>query len=542
MAAELLWPLGWAVCAAAVCTILARIARLPSIVAYLIAGLFLGPLLGLVEESSALAGLSKMGVALLLFLVGLELSFDKLGAVGGVALVAGLGQVIFTAMGGMALCLFLGFGFMDSLFLSVALTFSSTVVVVKILGDKNELDTLYGRIAVGIFLVQDLVVVLVLTVLAGLQGSSEQGMTNAGPWGIAASIVQAFGGTAFLLGLAVAASRFLLPGPFSWAAKSPAAVFVWSLAWCFAMVALAHTLGLSVELGAFFAGLSLAQLPHNRDLQHRIRPLMNLFVAIFFVTLGLGTSPQDGAAQWPAVIILSLFVLIGNPLIFYAIIAAMGYSRKDAFLAGVTVAQISEFSFIFVAMGVSSGLVGGRIAAITALVGIVTIAVSAYLILYNRQLHALFSRWLGWKDEPDDEEAGARNGHIIVVGMNTLGRKLAEELVRKGCQVLAVDTDARKLRDLPCDHLLGSTEYLDVLMDAGLSRARLLVSALRIEEANELLAYRCRQFGVPCCIHAVDLSVVDNLLELGVNYLMLSKVDGVKLQNHYLREKGILPP
>ncbi|MCX7869675.1 MAG: cation:proton antiporter, partial [Terrimicrobiaceae bacterium] len=217
MAAELLWPLGWVVCAGAVCALAARLARLPSIVAYLLAGLLLGPVLGLAGESPALGMLSKMGVALLLFLVGLELSFDKVRAVGGVALVAGLGQVVFTAAGGMLLCLLMGFNRMESLFLSVALTFSSTVVVVKILGDKNELDTLYGRIAVGIFLVQDLVVVLVLTVLTGLEGAG-----NAGLQGAALGIFKAFGGTALLLGLAVAASRFVLPRPFAWASKSPA--------------------------------------------------------------------------------------------------------------------------------------------------------------------------------------------------------------------------------------------------------------------------------------------------------------------------------
>lgn len=541
MSTDLLGSLAWIVVGAAVFALLGRALLLPSIVAYLIVGLLLGPVIGVVQPTPALKSLSEIGVALLLFLVGLELSFDKLRAVGKVALVAGLGQVVFTAVGGIGLCLILGFNFMESLFLSVALTFSSTVVVVKILGDKNELDSLYGRIAVGIFLVQDLVVVLVLTVLTGLQGLPEAGSAEAGIWPVAMSIAKAFGGTALLLALAVAASRFLLPRPFSWAAKSPAVAFVWSLGWCFGMVGLAHQLDLSIELGAFFAGLSLAQLPNNRDLQHRVRPLMNIFVAVFFVTLGLGISPQEGLAEWPTILVLSLFVLIGNPIIFFLIIAAMGYSRRDAFLSGVTVAQISEFSFIFVAMGVASGLVGSRVASITAVVGILTIAVSAYLILYNRPLYRAFARWLGWQESPGRDEESPRAGHILVIGMNSLGKRIVRELHGKGCQVLAVDTDARKLRHLPCETLLGSTEFLDVLLDAGLPRARLLISALRIEEANELLAYRCRQFGIPCCVHAVDLSVVDNLLELDVNYLILSKVDGVKLQNQRLCEMGLLP-
>jgi Kef-type K+ transport system membrane component KefB len=534
--------LGWIVVAAAAFALLARVVRLPAIVAYLVAGLAIGPGLGLVEPSAALELISEVGIVLLLFLVGLELSFDKIREVGAVALAAGLGQVVFTALGGLLFCWLLGFSMLESLFLAVALTFSSTVVVVKILTDKNELDSLYGRIAVGIFLVQDLVVILVLTVLTGLRG----GVDGAG---VALGIVKAFGGMGLLLGVVLVASRFVLPRPFAWVASSPASLLVWSLAWCFGIVALAHHLELSVELGAFFAGLSLAQLPYNRDLQYRIKPLMNFFVAVFFVSLGLGMAPGSARAEWLPILALSLFVLLGNPLIFMLIISRMGFGERTAFFTSVTVAQISEFSFVFVAMGAAAGLVGERVLAVTAMVGVITMAVSAYMILYNRPLfewvraRGLLRPFRAPRDDARaDTGAAPPEGHVIVVGMNSLGRALVEGLHRSGEQVLAIDTDARKLHGLPCRTLLGSTEYLDVLVEAGLPRAKLLVSALRIEEANELLAYRCRQFGVPCSSQAVDMSMVDNLLELGVGYLMLPKVDGVKLQNRLLRERGILAP
>jgi Kef-type K+ transport system membrane component KefB len=533
--------LGWIVVAAAAFALLARVVRLPAIVAYLLAGLAIGPGLGLVEPSAALDMVSEVGIVLLLFLVGLELSFEKIREVGAVAVAAGLGQVVFTALGGLLFCWLLGFSWMESLFLSVALTFSSTVVVVKILTDKNELDSLYGRIAVGIFLVQDLVVIVVLTVLTGLRG----GVDGAG---VALGIVKAFGGMGLLLGVVLVASRYLLSRPFAWVASSPGSLLVWSLAWCFGVVALAYHLQLSVELGAFFAGLSLAQLPYNRDLQHRIKPLMNFFVAVFFVFLGLGMAPAAARTEWLPILVLSLFVLLGNPLIFLLIITRMGFGERTSFLTSVTVAQISEFSFVFVAMGAAAGLVGERVLAVTAMVGVITIAASAYMIIHNRALYewvharGLLRMFRAPRNDPQ-AAAGAEplECHVIVVGMNSLGRALAENLHRQGEQVLALDTDARKLRGLPCHTLLGSTEYLDVLIEAGLPRAKLLVSALRIEETNELLAYRCRQFGVPCCSQAVDLSMVDNLLELGVGYLMLPKVDGVKLQNRLLRERGILP-
>jgi len=549
--AGLLIPLGWMVCGAAVCMVLARLVRLPSIVACLLAGVVLGPVLGVVENTPDLKLISEIGIVLLLFLVGMELSFDKIREVGPVAVAAGLGQVIFTATLGWLLCLVLGFGVMEAIFLAVGLTFSSTVVVVKLLTDKNELNTLYGRIAVGIFLVQDLVVILVLTVLTGLAGAGDwQGEGGSMDWqSLAVGIGKAFGGMLLLLGVILVAARWVLPRLFALVASSPGTLFIWSLGWCFTVVGMAYGMKLSVELGAFFAGLSLAQLPYHRDLQHRIKPLMNFFVAVFFVSLGLKISPDGAVEEWGSIVALSLFVLLGNPLIFMAIITRMGYGERTAFFTSVTVAQISEFSFIFAGMGVAAGLVGERIMVITAMVGVVTIAASAYMIIYNDRC-LQWCRRIGllriFKARAEDagkamEEGARHSGHVIVVGMNALGRRLCRDLHGRGECVLGVDTDERKLAGLPNPTLLGSAEYLDVLLEAGLPQARLLVSALRIEEANELLAFRARQFGVPCAIHAVDTSVLENLLELDVGYLMLSKVDGIKLQNRLLRDRGVLP-
>jgi Kef-type K+ transport system membrane component KefB len=536
--------LGIIVVSAAVLVMAGRLVRMPAIVVYLLAGILIGPAFGWVSMNPALELISETGIALLLFLVGLELSFAKIRDVGKVAIVAGIGQVLFTAAGGYVLCWMLGFPVMEALFLATALTFSSTVVVVKLLDEKGELDSLYGRIAVGIFLVQDLVVILILTFLAGMTGGED---VDAGK--VAFGLVKAFGGMALLLVLSLLASRYLLPRPFRWAARSPDILLVWALSWCFLLVFAAHAFGLSLEVGAFLAGLSLAQLPYNDDLRRRVHPLMNLFIAVFFVTLGVKMEAGGAAANWWPTVVLALFVLIGNPLIFIFIITRMGYGTRTSFLTSVTVAQISEFSFIFAGMGLSRGLIGPEILSITALVGVATIAISSYMIIYNHQLHAFFDKLglLKWRmfnssgaaekaDNPDEP----MTGHVIVVGMNTLGRSLVRKLHERGETVLAVDTDPAKLEELPGSGLLGSVEYLSVLQEAGLERAKLLVSALRIEDANDLLAYRCQLAGVPCAIHVVDLSVVDNLLDLGADYLMIPKVDGVKAQVKKLKEMGVL--
>ncbi|MEX2577997.1 MAG: cation:proton antiporter [Verrucomicrobiales bacterium] len=543
--------LGIIVVAAAVFAFLARRIGMPSIVAYLLAGLTLGPLSGVVSMSSSLELISEMGIALLLFLVGLELSLDKIRDVGRVAVVAGVGQVVFTALGGLLLCWALGFSWMEAIFLAVGLTFSSTVVVVKLLGEKGELSSLYGRIAVGIFLVQDLVAIVILTFLAGLGGTEEAG-AKMDLGAVARGLGAAFGGMIVLLAVALLAARYVLPKPFAWAARQPEVLLIWSLSWCFALVLGAHQLHLSLEIGAFLAGISLAQLPSSEDLHRRVHPLMNFCIAVFFVSLGIKMEVGAAVEEWRTVAVLSLFVLLGNPAIFLWIIGRMGYGLRTTFFTSVTVAQISEFSFIVVALGVGSGLVGEEVMSITALVGLVTITVSAYMIRFNRALYRPCRRWgllrpfvprklYEAPEEEEDSSADGLKGHVVVVGMNTLGRHLASLLVEAGHEVVAVDTDPKKLEGLPCHTEVGNVGYRAVLDGLNLPRARLLVSALRIEATNDLLAYHCREAGVPCALHVHDLREMEHLLSIGTDYLMISKVDGAKRLKAKLHEMGCLP-
>jgi Kef-type K+ transport system membrane component KefB len=532
--------LGTILVAAGVAVLLTRALQVPSIVAYIAAGLALGPLTGVLAYDDALALISHTGIALLLFLVGLELSIPKIRDVGGVAVVAGVGQVVFTAAGGYAFAWLLGFDTMASIFLATALTFSSTVVVVKLLSQKHELDSLYGRIAVGIFLVQDLVVIIVLTFLAGL---GEPGALSTAE--IARSTAAAFGGMLLLLAAALGAAHSILPRVFRWAAGSSETMFIWSLCWLFAFVLAAEALHLSPEIGAFLAGISLAQLPHNHDLRRRVQPLTNFFIAVFFVSLGV--QMELGAAQQHAVpaLVLSLFVLIGNPLIFMFIIARMGYDERTSFLTSVTVAQISEFSFIFAAVGLSAGLIDPSILSLIAVIGIVTIAVSSYMILYNHELYAWMRRRgllrvFGARGAAAADEVAALSGHIIVVGMNSLGRRIVRALADAGEPVIAIDTDPNKLADLDTPSLVGDVQYLSLLEEARLGHARLLVSALRIEDTNNLLAYHCRRLGVPSSIHAFERSTLADLREIGVNHLMVSNNAGIKRIMHEVRAQGLV--
>jgi Kef-type K+ transport system membrane component KefB len=538
---DIVYSLGLIIVVSAVLAVLARMIKMPTIVAYILAGLLLGPITGWLQVDHTIEIISEVGIALLLFLVGLELSLDKIRDVGKVAVAAGIGQVIFTALGGYAFAWLLGFGVMEGIFISVALTFSSTVVVVKLLTEKNEINATYGRIAVGIFLVQDIVVIVALTFLAGLTNPEDLDAASVG-----IGVGKAFGGMLILLAAALLAARYVLPALFSWLSRSLEAMFIWGLFWCFVLVVAAEWMALSVEIGAFLAGLSLAQLPFNHELKRRVHPLVNFFIAVFFVSLGVQMELGAAQAHWLSAVVLSLFVLIGNPFIFMFIIARFGYGERTSFLTSVTVAQISEFSFIFAAMGLSAGLIDESILSLIAVVGLVTIGASSYMIFFNHQLYAAIARTgilrmfgASQADELEDD-IEALEGHVIVVGMNTLGRTIVRRLRERGETVVAIDTDPVKLRDLDARTFVGDALHPEILSEAAFEKAALLVSALQIEETNSMLAYRCREAGIPSSIHAFDQSVFDDLSKLGTTHLMRSKEEGLKQIMQELREQNIL--
>ncbi|MDG2126174.1 MAG: cation:proton antiporter [Verrucomicrobiales bacterium] len=535
--------LGLIVIAAAVFAVVASRLKLPTIVAYLAAGLTLGPLTGLVPGSAAVHTIAESGIVLLLFLVGLELNIDRIRAVGRTAVIAGLGQITATAIAAIGAGKLIGLETSPALVLAVGLTLSSTVVVVKLLVERRNSTSVAGQTAIGILLVQDLFVIVLLTVVAGLGTSDDPGRSPS----VVGGIARALGMMATALATIVLASKFLLPPVFNWARRNRETVFIASLAWCFTVVAAVHALHLSPEIGAFLAGVSLAQLPHAHDLQRRITPLMNGFVAVFFVSLGIGMTFGTGIAFWLKAVALAGFVIVGKFTIIMAITHRLGYTRRQAFDSSLLLTQISEFSFIFAATATAAGLAGPEVGALLAVVGLLTIPVSAISVRFSDQLfanvqHRRFLRMFGSPGAapPQEPRAPILGGHVVIVGMNTLGRKLALALHENGTTVLAVDTDPRKLTDLPCLTVEGDAASPAVLDETALHASKLLVSTLHITETNEFLAYRARHAGIPSAIHAPDLRDVTTLLDLEVAYLMTPKSDSLREQRTALANLGYL--
>ena len=540
----LLQNLGAILLAGTAVALLARALRVPTIVAYIVAGLGLGPAFGVVQVTPTTELISEAGIILLLFLVGLELSLGKIREVGLVALGAGALQMLGTGLAVGATAAAFGLDGRDAVFLGIALTFSSTVVVVKVLDQLRELDSRHGRVAVGVLLVQDLAVVLVLTFVAGMGGEE---FPN--PLGLAANIATAFAGMTLLFAAVAMAAWKLLPFLLGSIARSQAALLVGSLAWCFLVVSAAEGLHLSPELGAFLAGVALAQLPYSRELRRRVHPLMNFFVAVFFVSLGSQMELATAARAWPLVAALAAVTLLLKPPLIAWVVRRLGEARPVALRTGLYLAQTSEFSFILAGFALANGLVGETVLSIVGAVGITTMGASTFLIPQGGRLADRLERWKadpavrpapGDRAGSADSPPEARTGHVVVVGMNSLGRRIVQLLCERGEPVLAVDTDLEKLRGLSCPVLLGNAQYLSVLEEAGLRDAQLLVSALHIEEVNRLLAYLASRLGVPCVVHASDLAAERELETLDVAHLLNSREAGVARMTSALCEAGIL--
>lgn len=525
---------------AAAMLFVSRPLRIPPILGYMVVGLILGPLTGVLQVTESLDLFAELGVALLLFIVGLELNVAKIRAFGTVAAVAGTFQVAITFGLGAGVAAAVGFSGSSAIIAGLVAAFSSTAVVVKLLDRAGDMESTHGRLAIGILLVQDVLVVIVLTAVAGLGGAAAEGQE--GPLrGLATAIL----GMAGLIAIGAAAGRWVLPGLVRWLSPMPDRLFIAGLTWAFGFILAAEALHLSVELGAFIAGVILAQLPNTDELRRRTHPLVDFFLAVFFVSLGARIETAAMAETWPAALAVAAFVLVMKPLIITVLLGLLRQPRDTSFRAGLTLGQISEFAFILAGLAGAAELVGPEFLGFVGLVGVITIGVSAILVPRAESLREALARigalaWMPGGPSPVPAPEAVLEDHVVVVGMNTLGRLLVRRFKELGEDVLAVDLDARKLEGVEARTLAGDVTLGSVFTDAGIPRAKLVVSALQIEDANSLLTYRCARAGVPVSVHAFDPSLVDELLELGADHLMVSKHDGIRSVENGLRRLGVV--
>jgi Kef-type K+ transport system membrane component KefB len=472
--------------------------RQPLIVAFIFVGIGVGPAaLGWVADAEPLELFAEIGIAVLLFLVGLKLDLRLIRTTGPVALVTGLGQVAFTSLVGFGLAMVLGMDATTALYVAVALTFSSTIIIVKLLADKGELDELHGRIALGFLIVQDIVVVIVMIVLSTISGN------DGGSQSLPAEVLRiALSAGAVAAGLAVA-MRWVLPWLLRQVAASQELLLVGAVAWAVAGAAAGDLLGFSTEVGAFLAGFALASTPYREAIGASLAPLRDFLLLFFFIELGSGLDFSAIGSEVPAALLLSAFVLVGNPLIVLIIMGAMGYRARVGFLSGLAVAQISEFSLIFVALGRELGHIDDGTVGLVTLVGVITIACSTYLILYSHQIYERISPLLQRFERADPTRGEERTEQepvdVIVYGFGRFGRSLAHHLTDRGMHVLVVDWDPQAMgADLEVDGLqmaFGDAESSGFPGSLPLEQAEVVVSSLASVETNRTLLSTLRRHG-----------------------------------------------
>ena len=455
--------------------------RQPLIVSFIAVGILAGPsVLDIARSDEYIELLAKLGIALLLFLVGLKLDLNLVRKLGPVALTTGLGQVAFTTLFGFLIGLGLGLDATTSLYVAVAPTFSSTIIIVKLLSDKREISSLHGRIALGFLIVQDLVVVLAMIALSalGVGAAADSAFTD----------ILAVLGYGILMLLAVGLFiRFAADPLVERLSRAPELLVSFAIGWAALLAALGHYLGFGKELGGLLAGVSLASTPFREAIAARLASLRDFLLLFFFIALGASLDLSVLGAAVGAAVVLSLFVLIGNPLIVLAIMGAMGYRKRTGFLAGLTVAQISEFSLIFMAMGVSLGHVADDALGLVTLVGLITIAASTYMITYSHQIYGLaepllgvFERRVPAREEEDWRDAETPHD-VILFGLGRYGMAIAQELRGMGRRVLGVDFNpdaVRHARASGIDVVFGDATDPEFLAHLPLNDVRWAVSAV----------------------------------------------------------------
>ena len=508
--------------------------RQPLILAYIATGIILGAsFLDVLSYKEIIATFSELGITFLLFLVGLNLNINVLKEVGKASLVTGLGQIFFTTTLGTLLSLALGFSLIESIYLAIALSFSSTIIIVKLLSDKNELNSLHGKISLGFLLVQDFVAILALMMVSSIGSNPDLA-------GMLASFF--FKGAVFFV-LAIAFTKLVLEKIFDHFAQSQELLFLSAISWLMLLGIASQQFGFSIEIGALIAGVTLASIPYSLEISGKIKYLRDFFLVLFFVLMGSQLIFSSLDALLVPSLIYIIFILVGNPLIVISLLLFLGYRGKTAFLSGLSVAQISEFSLVLLALGVKLGHIKPGIAAIITVSAVITIAVSTYLILHSHALYRFFDAFLQRfvkKKTVEDllHKAREPHYHTVIIGFNRTGKSIAKGLKLKKNTVLVIDFDpavVKKALAAGFHAIYGDAEDVEIIDYIRQLKPEIVISTTKDAEANDMLLHELGKKHRPLLILLTEnLSEVEHLYALGTDLVIVPAVVAGKRITEYV--------
>ena len=493
----------------------------PILIGYIIAGILISPfIIKFGVSTDVISTLSKFGIAFLLFIVGLHLNPRTIKEIGISSFVIGLLQVAITfGLSFLVAFKLLGFGIISSLYIGIALSFSSTILVMKLLSDKQDLESLYAKLSIGVLIVQDIVAAGVLMFISSTSG---QNTFSAFP------LANLFGGFALIVVLFFL-GFFVLPFFTKRIAKSQELLFLFSICWCFVIAAVFSYLGFSIEIGALLAGIVLSITPYSAEISSRISPLRDFFLIIFFIILGFNADFSNIKFIFLNALVLSLIVLLVKPIIIMILSAMFGYTKRTNFLVGTSLAQISEFSLIVLLLGVSLGHIGNSVLHTIILTMIITIFLSTYMVIYSQKFYEKMKGFASIfekkKLKTKKESMAGKEYYAMLFGYNRIGFSILNSLKRSNKKYLVVDFNPEtvsNLNKLGVASLYGDADDIDFLDELPLDKIKLAVSTVPEFETNSVLIRTIRKVNEKAIV-IVRAHSIDDALELykkGANYVL----------------------
>ncbi len=522
---------------ASILGVIFRFLKQPLILAYLVTGIIIGSFGFLnLKNGDLIEVFSTLGIMFLLFLVGMEMDYHSLKKTGKLSLAIGLGQVLFTVTGGFIIShLLFNFSFIHSLYIAVALTFSSTVIIIKLLSDKGSITSLHGRAAIGLLLVQDLVVIIILITLNAIELGEGVGIFS-----LLRTVIA--GIALFALMLLLGGSVF--PYLFRKIAHTQELLFLISLAWMLFFAMIVKQFGFSMEIAGFLGGVALANSAEKHHIANKIRPLRDFFVLIFFVFLGSLMIISDFDKIIFPSLVFSLFVLIGNPIIVMTIMGFMRYKKRTSFLTGVTVAQISEFSLIFATLGLSLGHITNDIFILIVSVGVITITLSTYLIIYAEKIFPYIATFLSIFERKNTKEEEGDYGiskPIILIGANRIGKGIMNYIDKDNLLVIDFDpvvTDFLKKHKI--ERIFADIKDPHLFEELNLEKTKLVISTSPQLDDNITIIKRIKDIDdtIKVIVRAEGEEEATTLYKQGADYVLLPHFLSGKYLGQIINVKG----
>ena len=528
---------------ATIISFIMRFLKQPLIVGYILCGIAVGPyFLNLAQSAEYIELFSKLGIAILLFIIGLNLKPNVIREVGKVSVITGLGQIVLTSIAGFLVMHSLGYSNIVSFYGAMALTFSSTIIILKLISDKGDLDKLYGKISTGFLLVQDIFATIVLLFISII---GKLNSIEGSPFVF--SLLLVLKGIVFFFGIYLI-SKYILPRISSFLASSQELLFLFSIAWGLGLAGVFYLLGFSIEIGALAAGVALSSFKFSQEIASRMKPLRDFFILLFFVMLGSQMVFADiGMIIVPA-IILSVFVLIIIPLIVIFLVDLLGYKDRTSFETGITVAQISEFSLILIALGLSFGQLNREVVSLITLVGIITIPASTYFIIYSDKIYPRLKKFLHviefGKGNRIEKEEEKKEYDLIIFGYDRVGYDFVNTAQKMNHKYLVVDFDPNSIKKLEKNNIpccFGDAEDIIMLEEVGFIKAKAVVSTIPDFRTNMKLVSYYRSHNPNGIIIVISNSIKDSqiLYKKGASFVIMPHYLGAKHASRMIENYGL---